>query len=187
MSILRVIIISLCFLLNGCTHLQEELRIPPAPEWVQPQGEQATFTPYEVAQRVSVLAPEVKLAGVSDKEYTLVSYVWLKSFVDWTWKVAPIVGVKYTLNSFDCEDFTRLFNTVVSLKASQAKVFAAPLTADTTVSLKSGSLHALVAVATDKGIYIVEPQPDAGPFRLTKLEDYKDRILAVEFGLASPF
>lgn len=187
MKTLSCILLFLCVLFNGCTHAGEGLRIPPAPAWVQPQAEQTAYTSWEVAQQVQLLAPGVKVAGVSDKEYTLVSYTWLKSFVDWTWKVAPVVGVKYTLNSFDCEDFTRLFNTVVSLKASQARVFAAPLAADTTVSLKSGSLHALVAIATDRGVYIVEPQPDAGPFRLTKLEDYKDQILAVEFGLASPF
>ena len=52
--------------------------------------------------------------------------------------------------------------------------------------LREQPLVRLVGVSTDRGIYVVEPQPDAGPFRITPLADYPHPILSVELGLGSP-
>lgn len=182
---MRVIIAIVLLALTGC-NTTGDVTLPRAPAWVQP-GDARTFDNAAIVAEIRRILPGVKIAGISDRQYTLVSYKWLKDFVDWTWHAAPAAGITYRLNTFDCENFTNLFNEVVALKASQAGVNAAPLAAAVSVQFSPTSLHALVGVATDRGIFIVEPQPDAGPFRITALADYKQPILAVELGLASPF
>ena len=170
---------------TGC-NTAGDLALPRAPAWVQP-GDARTLTGGEVAAQVRQILPATKLTGLSDRTFTLVSHDWLKAYVAWTWQAARTLGITYTPESFDCENFATAFNNVVALKASQAGLKSAPLVAAITVQTSGTSLHALVGVATDKGIFIVEPQPDAGPFRIWPLADYDKPILAIELGLASPF
>lgn len=182
-----MIITAICAVLAGFgvgCKTTGEVTIPTAPTWIKP-ADAREFTAAEVAAEIRRLRPSVHIVGLSDRVYTPVSHRWLKSYVDWTWHVARIVGIKYTPESFDCENVARTFNDIASLKAAQAGVRAALLSAEITVQDSPTTRHALVGVSTDRGIVIVEPQPDAGPFRITPLADYPHQILAVELGLGS--
>ena len=131
------------------------------------------------------VAPLARLSG-SDDSYTRVSHAWLERYVTWTWAAAKAVGLRYVPESFDCENFATLFCEIAAKKAAGAGTRSAPLVAVVTLAQPGGARHAMVGVATDRGLYIVEPQPDAGPFRIKPVADYQGRILSVVLGAYNP-
>lgn len=152
--------------------------IPRAPAWVMPQDARPV-TGAEVRAEVSRLAPFARLS-VRDDTYSRVSRVWLDRYVSWTWEATKATGIRYTPESFDCENFAGLFAEIARAKAGAAGQRTAPLLAVVVVTTAGPARHALVAVATDRGVFVVEPQPDAGPFRIKPLSDYAGRIVEVE-------
>lgn len=185
---IRLVLVSLllapCSLLQpGCSSTAA-LRIPAAPAWQQP----ADARPITGAEAMAAARRVAPLAAISasDSVYTRISHAWLERFVSWTWEAAKAAGIHYTPESFDCENFTNLFAEIVAKKAGDAGVRAAPLTARLVVTADGGGRHALLGVATDRGLFIVEPQPDAGPFRIKPLASYDQRILAVMLGGLNP-
>lgn len=162
----------------------DRVEIPRAPAWQEP----ANAAPVEsstVIIEARRIAPGA-VVSAADTLYIPLSHQWLECYVSWTWQVAESMGVVYVPESGDCDDFTNLFADVVALKAQQAKRRASPLVAKLTVTAPGGKRHALVGVATDRGIFVIEPQPSAGPFRIKPLAEFKERILAIEFGLFNP-
>lgn len=170
-------VLGLAALSHACRS-PDVVTIPRAPAWVQPQ-DASPVTGFQVRTEVARLAPLARLT-IRDDTYSRVSKVWLDSYVSWTWEATKATGIRYTPESFDCENFAGLFNEIARSKAAAAGVRTAPLLAVLVVQMDGHVTHALVAVATDRGVFVVEPQPDAGPFRVKPLSDYAGRILAVE-------
>lgn len=164
----------------GC-HSTTSRTMTPAPDWVEPTDTK-TFTGWEVYVQALAYFPDTEIY-YNGGTYTLVNYEWLERFVDWTWQAAKEHGIGYSLKSFNCVNYTNLFNEIVVLKASQAGVQAKPLAATAVVGADGTPNHALCAVATDRGIYIIEPQPDAGPFRIWRLTEYQPRIYSLTLGV----
>lgn len=161
--------------LSGCS-TTDTLSIPRAPTWQQP-SDTSPIAAWQVRVTVNKLRPGVPV-DISDFTFTRISHAWLERYVEWTWEAAKALGIRYTPESFDCENFARLFNEIVRLKASQAGVQAAPLCAEVWIMMPAGA-HSIVGVATDKGIFLIEPQPDAGPFRIKALADFPYPITAI--------
>ena len=67
---------------------------------------------------------------------------------------------------------------VARLRAAQTGVKTSPLVARVVIAVPPAT-HAIVGVATDRGIFLVEPQPDAGPFRIKPLIGYPNQIIEV--------
>jgi hypothetical protein len=139
---------------------------------------------------VQKLAP-FALLRYTDSTYTLVSYDWLQRYLDWSWQAAKADGLDYTAESFDCEDFADAFALFVRRAAGRAGVKASPLAATLKVAQNitfagvpgsPGSAHEVVGIATDRGIYVIESQPNAGAFRSTLFATYPNPILEVKFG-----
>lgn len=162
-------------LLTGCG--TTGVTIPPAPRWVQPAGRE--FDAITVIVEVAKVAPQATTT-YTDSIYTPLSHEWVKAYTSWTWHAAKAVGLRYTPESFDCDNFAGLFAEVARKKAADVGVHTAPLIARVSFLLPDGSAHAVVGVATDKGLFIIEPQPDAGPFRITPLAEFTGRIYRVE-------
>jgi hypothetical protein len=166
-------LVGACASSNGVT-------LPPLPPWQTPNGATALPSTYIVAET------RAKLPGVivnyADNTYTVVSYAWLDAFIDWTWHAAKAAGISYTPESFDCDNFTDLFVEIASLAAAKAGIRSQPLVARVLVQLDANTRHELAGVVTDRGVFIVEPQPDAGPFRKWKLDAYPAQIISVTFG-----
>lgn len=169
------------FIFGGCA--SNGVTLPPLPAWRAPEGS-ASIPAVVVANETRARLPGVPV-HYSDRTYTLVNRDWLDAFIAWTWQAAKAAGVSYTAESFDCENFTGLCVEMISLAAARAGVKASPLAAHVIVQL-GDARHELMGVVTDRGVFIVEPQPDAGPFRIWALESYPHRILAVTYGSYNP-
>lgn len=179
-------------LVSGCASTGDTVAIPKAPAWVQVEGS-PTIPAATVAAECNRHLPYVPVT-YADGTYTLVSHSWLEAYIQWTSRAASAAGVAYTPESFDCEDFALAFYLIATRKAAQAGIKASPLIGRIIVAQAStfanvpGSptgRHALIGVATDRGLYVVEPQPTGG-LRLAPLAVYPNRILAVTFGDYNP-
>lgn len=179
---LTLIALVALILVQGCA-TSGGVTLPPLPVWQTPAG--ATM----VSGAAVTLSARARFPGVpingADSSYILVSRDWLDRYVDWTWQAAKAAGVTYMAESFDCDDFAVGFSFFASRAAAKAGIRAAPLVARVVVALPAGR-HELIGVVTDRGLVIVEPQPDAGPFRVTPIDQYTGRVLSITFGDFNP-
>jgi hypothetical protein len=182
-------------LLAGCA--ATGVTLPELPAWI-PVADSAPLSPADVAAAARQYAPAARIT-LGDASYVPVSHAWLVAYVDWTWHAAKAAGIAYTPESFDCDDFAVGFHFFASRAAAKAGVHSAPLIARLVVELPAASFlnsqpsalnssrrHELIGVATERGLYIVEPQPSAGPFRITPLAEYPNRILSITLGDFNP-
>lgn len=170
------------FALWGCATAPDTVQIPRAPEWQAPTDTRV-FNFLQVAVEIQRLRPGIPVQ-FADSSYTLVSRPWLDRYLSWTLAAARATGTVYTLESFDCEDFTLGFYFFATRQAAKAGVQSSPLILRLVVEQPDRTRHLLAAVATDAGIFVVEPQPAA--VRLIPLAEYQPRILAVTLGDYNP-
>jgi hypothetical protein len=178
----RLLLAILALAVSGCAH---GVTLPPLPAWVQPAGA-TEISAARVAAEARAMIPGVQIGSFGDSTYTLVSRSWLDAFLTWTWHAGKAAGITYTPESFDCEDFAALFGVMAGLSASKAGVKAKPLTPIAVVEWSATERHAMVAVATDQGPVIVEPNPAGGAFRVWPLATYPKRIRSLDFGPINP-
>lgn len=182
-------------LFAGCsTAPQGQVTVPRMPAWEIVENA-PSVSAFEVRVEVARLLPGVPVFQ-SDATFTPVSYEYLEKFLNWTWIAGDITGFdQYVEQSGDCEDFAIGFYYFISRAASRAGVKDAPLVPRLVVDQKfefanvpgrEGARHELIGVYTDRGIFIVEPQPKAGAFRIIALKDYPNRILSVVLGDYNP-
>lgn len=170
--------------LSGCA-TQPGVTLSPLPAWRAPIAAETTFLSTRVAALARNAVPGAFVSHADDR-YTLISHRWLEEYLSWTWHASKAAGIRYTPESFDCDDFSRIFETLATLAAAKAGVHAAPTLARIVVDLDGRTRHALLGVATDAGLFVVEPQPDAGPFRIVPLALYKQPIRSIIFGDFNP-
>lgn len=166
--------------ITGC---QSGVVLPPLPIWVE--ANHPPVSAVQVANEARRIIPGI-IVTYSDSTFSLVSKDWLDDYVTWTWEAAKVNGVEYTAESFDCEDFAIGFYFFASRAAGKHGSKAAPLIARIVVAPSPSSRHELIAVATDKGIFVVEPQPNSGPFRIWALGSYPYKIISATFGDFNP-
>lgn len=188
--LLALLLVALALAAGGCASgpSAETITLPRIPAW-QPPTDARIFTAQEVRAELELLVPPGASVRFSDGHYTLVSYEWLQRYLAWTWEAAKADGLEYTPESFDCEDFADAFALFVRRAAARAGVRASPLVPTLTViqstawaHVPAGGAHEVSAVATDRGHFVIEPQPDAGPFRTVALAAYPNYILEVKYG-----
>jgi hypothetical protein len=170
--------------LAGAIGCQTGVMLPPLPNWIEVKQ---PIPAVAVANEARRLIPGI-IVSYSDNTYTLVSKDWLDAYLTWTWEASKAAGVSYTPESFDCEDFALGFHFFAARAAGKAGAKASPLIARVVVAQESaqGPLrHELIGVATDKGVFIVEPQT-ASPFRIWPLGVYPHKILSATFGDFNP-
>ena len=172
----------LAFALWGCATTSATVSVPRAPEWQAPTDTRV-FNFLQVAVEIQRLRPGIPVQ-FSDNAYTLVSRPWLDRYLAWTLAVAQATSTAYTHESLDCEDFTIGFYFFATRQAAKAGVQCSPLILRLVVEQPDRTRHLLAAVATDAGIFIVEPQPAA--VRLIPLAEYQPRILAATLGDYNP-
>ena len=183
---MRSLLLALCLAFAGCA-TSGTVTIPALPAWQAPVG----YGPI-TGQHVQIYAAAhlgTVPVFVADSTYTALNHDWFEAFLLWEWEVANELGISYVPESFDCDDFAVGFTWAVSRAAAKARVRVAPLVARIVVALPTSppTRHAMVGVVTDRGVYVVEPQPDAGPFRTKLLSEYdKSKILSVVFGDYNP-
>lgn len=166
---------------TGCQ--QAGTILPPLPAWIDTKT--PPISAVVVANEARRHVPGL-IVAYSDSTYTLVSKEWLDAYLTWTWEAALQSGIVYTPQSFDCEDFALGFHFFAARSAAKAGVKASPLIARIVVVSSPTTRHELIACATDKGIFVVEPQPNAGPFRIWELGSYPYKIISATFGDFNP-
>lgn len=170
--------------LVGCSSPRSALSIPPLPAWpTTSQPEKIPALRVAVESRLAFPGAHVSHA---DNTYTLVPHSWLVEYLEWTTRVAWLAGMKYTAESWDCDDFARGFDLMAGRAAAKAGVVAAPLIARVMVEDPKLGLHELNGVVTDRGRFIVEPQPGSA-VRLIPLADYRGKIRGILWGDFNPF
>jgi hypothetical protein len=100
-----------------------------------------------------------------DKQYIAIRHHDLETYTKWFVKYTA--GSHYEAEKRDCEDFANLYKSIMPflcLDPAPAGLAIAVIA----VKLPTGA-HALNAVLTEKGIYIVEPQNGT----ITHLDDYE--------------
>jgi len=157
------------------------------PAWRAPEGQEEIKVKDLVAE-IHRRAPGVQVRW-EDNVYKRISYVWLEEYLHWTWKTALEHNVTYASESYDCEEFSLAFYLLASRAASLAGQKPAPLigrmvaTQDypfAGIPAVPGKKHELIIVATDRGVFVVEPQTQS-PHRLVPLAQYPNRILKIVF------
>lgn len=181
---MRTFVLILALALAGCQ--STGVTVPRIPDWQAPI-DSTHISALAVQSQVMALLPGVPV-HTSDATYTRISHDWLEEFLRWEWEVQAALGVAYTPESFDCEDFSLGFAWAASRAAAKAGLKVAPLVARIVVlqSFNPPTRHSMIGVATDRGLFVVEPQPDAGPFRITPLSRFDRTILSVVLGDYNP-
>lgn len=176
-----VLLVAGCAMSPGAT-----ITVPMLPVWREPANA-AAIPAWQVMQEVTNLAPAAQLS-TSDSTFTLIQRDYAVELVAWTRAFitaeehSHAAGLHYTAESFDCDKFAKAFTLAVELAAGRAGVRAQPLAARIFVHQVAafggvpavpppGDGHALVALATDAGILVVEPQTGA----VVPLAEYPNR------------
>jgi len=197
MNSLRLIVsLSLLLaILAGCaTSPTGTVALPRVPVWQTP----ADATPlqgFTVELAARTLWPGVDVF-TSDTVYTRVSHAWLEQSISWTWQAQMALGFTYRPNSRDCDKFALAYFLAATSAAANAGIDATPLVARLVVEQRTtwagvagavGTRHELIGVCSDRGFYVLEPQPNnQGAPRLVPLVDYPNRILAIILGDYNP-
>lgn len=177
---LCVALVCLCGL-TGCQ--SDRITIPAIPAW---EHDARTFTAESI--RSGIRRETNALILTSDAEFTPMTDAWVDAALKWSWHFSHATGIAYTREAFDCDKFAKAFSLAAEIAASKAGVEAQPLIARIYVTQNKSALgidatgggHALNAVLTQTGIWVIEPQTR----RKVKLEDYpnRDNIWRVQIG-----
>lgn len=179
-----VAFVLLALSLAGCATQTGTVSVPVLPAWIAP-ADATSFPALRVVAEIRQRVPGC-VVNYSDTTYTLVAKQWLDEYLDWEWNTAKLTGITYMPESFDCDKFSLGFSFFVYVAASRTGQHTSPLVARLVVQYDATSRHELCGVATDQGLFVVEPQPAAGPFRVTPLAQYDKPILSVTLGDYNP-
>ncbi len=178
--------------LVGCsTAPANTFTVPVIPAWVAPANS-APVSAFDVFTASHALAPSALLM-TSDATYTRVNAKFADAAIAWTQRIVRLHGrgFVWTAESLDCDKWAKAFSLVFEISAARAGVKAQPLVARIYVNqvhafggvpaMPAGANgHALIAIATDEGILVVEPQSGIK----TPLTQYpnRDHIWRVSLG-----
>lgn len=183
--LLLSVLAGLCLaFVTGCstTTPGATITLPMLPPWREP-SDPSRVSGAEVFDGVVRLAPLATLQ-TSDNTFTRLNaayaselIAWTRSFV-WAEQSTQRAGLSYTPESFDCDKFAKAFTLAAEVAAARAKIHAQPLAFRIYVhqlaafgGVPAGGNHALVALVTDAGVLIVEPQTG----QTAPLESYPNR------------
>lgn len=173
-------------LLAGCATSTATIQLPRLPTWRAPLDP----SPVTHAQIYAEVARH-SLTGVpiltSDATFTRINHDFALALIAWTRAFlaaenATPTGIHWVPESFDCDKFAKALTLAIELAASRAGVRAQPLAVRIQVAQLEpfGGIpalppedpgHALVTLATDAGLLVVEPQTGAH----TPLATYPNR------------
>lgn len=155
--------------------------MPPLPEWGK-----GIYAPTKFSEVVAIIkrhSPYSLVEQPKDTAFITVPSESLAAAVKWTLTSITSAGVKYTAESFDCENFClELYQTLCKMAAKAGKL-ASPCVGCISVSatqpwagVNAGGNHALCVVMTELGAIVVESQNG----QMTPIEAYPNRTTILE-------
>lgn len=194
---MRAFLLLCLALLVGCSDGNKggTISIPIAPAYTDP-SDTTPISRQVILQKAAQILPGVPII-LSHNSYTRVDHEWMVAMVNWSWYAAKALQFEYTNETENCQDFSLAFYEACSHSAALARKTTAILVGRISVENRvtsmnvpgaPGSRHELIGVVTDQApyFYVIEPQPDAGPYRITPLDKYPNKILLVVFGDCTP-
>lgn len=146
--------------------------LPALPAWRAP-ADSTPVTSGQLAAGVYQHAPGAQLI-LSDSQFVPLNAEFARELVAWTRSFLWVEnkeagGFAWTAESLDCDKFSKAFTLAVEVAASRAGVRAQPLALRIAVNQMAAfggvpampppnNGHSLVALVTDAGVLIVEPQ-----------------------------
>lgn len=133
------------------------------PAW--PAGSRVAVALDDVTRELARHSPGVRMEGRVDGSFVSVPTGILEAAVQWTLRSVAAYGLKFTPESYDCDDFACELDRTVSRIAALAGINSAPAIGCISVlqkfdfaGVQAGGAHALNVVHTDSGLWVVEPQ-----------------------------
>jgi hypothetical protein len=163
--------------------------MPTLPVW--PVGAQVErMSVLQVLDAIERHSPGAKL-DYSDDTFTTVPHEWAVALVKWSREAVNVLSFRtqrdslYVPETFDCDKFAKAFSLAAELSAGRSISGAQPLVGRIYVrqdhpfgGVAAGGAHALSFFASDRGVFIVEPQGGT----VCPLSEYPNRIVRVLIG-----
>lgn len=184
-------------LLGGCASASRSggtVTLPALPTWQAPRVERAEFTAWDVQIHAAALAPGATV-DLTDTTFTILNHETMLELLRWTdaiYRARSRGRNPYTPEAWDCDKFAKAYTLAVELCAGDAGVKAQPLAARVYVEQRAefggvggtvAGRHAVVGARTDRGYYVIEPQPGALiGVRVVPLAEYPNKIFRLRIG-----
>lgn len=181
MTFTRLFLICSIMLLAGCES-PDYVKVPRLPAWEETGVSYSADEVMRYTAQVAGVVPQL-----SDRTYTPMTDAWVDKMLTWTWHFSHATHIEYTPESFDCDKFAKAVSLAAEVACARAGVLQQPIVARVYVhqrkawgGIGAGGKHALNAVFTETGVWIIEPQTR----RKTPLEHYpnKNGIYAIKIG-----
>lgn len=137
--------------------------LPPLPKW--PEGATQLVDLAALKAAITKHSLLCRFGDAKDGVYLVTPILALRQAVEWTLRALDAQGVKYTAESWDCENFVNEVDQTLRKMAAISGIKASPLTCCLTVNLTvtwagvlPGRSHALMGTMTEAGLYITESQ-----------------------------
>lgn len=135
----------------------------------------------KVRAEIAKHAPAAKMS-TSDGVFTGVSFEYLEQSLPIIASIGEALGYQWTLNGWDCDKSSKGTSLLFEAKVGEAGIEAQALILRISVfqsvtfgNVPSGGGHSLNAIWTDRGLYVLEPQPTNRTFTLVPWADYPNR------------
>lgn len=140
-----------------------QVRMKPLPQW--PSGPRTSATYAALCDELRRHSPLIACEPAQDADYVLLPHALLKAAIDVALSRLWSDGVRYTRNSWDCEDFRNELCQTVRKIAARAGIPVAALIGGIDViqdkpwaNVAAGGTHALALAHTDAGPVVIEAQ-----------------------------
>lgn len=153
--------------------------VPEIPAFVAATGKSAVLTLEQVQTRFRAVGANWPIVRHRSREFVVLDHGWLRRFLEWQRHFRWKFDHEFQAELLDCDDFSLGMVAFVDLAMLRAGAQSSTALvgrlvvhqAVTWANVRAGALHEVVLVATDRGLFVVEPQNG----QMVELENYPNR------------
>jgi hypothetical protein len=180
---MKKLLVLLSLFFAACQPQTETITLPLIPKW-QTTENAKIWGNEEIRAYLQEIAPGVPVR-MDDSKFVLVSYEHFVAMLNWGLQFKSAANISYVGNSHDCDKFAKALVYAFGLSAAYSNIDAMPMVAVLIViqekswgNVPAGGYHAVVGIATNKGIFVIEPQ--SGFY--APLSKYPNPVLEIRVG-----
>ncbi|MBI3884645.1 MAG: hypothetical protein HY302_02785 [Opitutae bacterium] len=153
--------------------------VPEIPAFEAAAGKSAVLTLDQVRARFTAAGANWPIVRHRSREFVVLDHGWLRRFLEWQRHFRWKFDHEFQAELLDCDDYSLGMVAFVDLAMLRAGAQSSPALvgrlvvhqAEAWANVGAGALHEVVLVATDRGLFVVEPQDG----RMVELENYPNR------------
>lgn len=153
--------------------------VPAIPAFEAAAGKASVLTLDQVRVRFAAAGANWPIIRHRSNEFVVLDHGWLRRFIEWQQHFRFKFDHEFQAELLDCDDFSLGMMAFVDLAmiragAQSSVAFVGRLgvqQAKTQTKARAAALHEVVVVATDRGLFVVEPQTG----QMVELENYVNR------------